>query len=88
MPFPITLNVTRRRLENNTDITTVLAAFSLSLHTHAKSPFGEKVQSAVLFSPTVFSIMYAAIIGKLLRRVGVYKAERGVKIRVRNGRAF
>lgn len=60
----------------------VLAAFSISLDSRPKSAFGEQVKAAVLFSPTVFGIMYAAIMGKLLRRVGVYKAERGVKLKV------
>ncbi|KAF2273229.1 uncharacterized protein EI97DRAFT_164893 [Westerdykella ornata] len=59
----------------------VLSALCLSLHHHPKSPWGEKVKQAVLFSPTVFSIMYAAIMGKLLRRFGVYRAERGVRLK-------
>ncbi|KAF2742537.1 hypothetical protein M011DRAFT_412427, partial [Sporormia fimetaria CBS 119925] len=59
----------------------VLSGLVFSLDKQQKSPWGEKVQAAVLFSPTVFGIMYAAIMGKALRRLGLFKAERGVKLR-------
>lgn len=35
-----------------------------------------------LLSPTFFPIVYAAILGNLLQRIGLYKAERGTTIGV------
>jgi hypothetical protein len=54
----------------------------LGLNNKPISPYGEKVKAITLLSPTIFPIIYAAILGKMLRRVGLFKAERGTTMGV------
>ncbi|OAL43180.1 hypothetical protein IQ07DRAFT_593355 [Pyrenochaeta sp. DS3sAY3a] len=58
----------------------ILAAICLSLNGKPVSPFGEDIKAITLVSPTIFPIIYAAILGKFLRRLGLYKVERGITI--------
>ncbi|KAJ4992951.1 hypothetical protein SVAN01_01655 [Stagonosporopsis vannaccii] len=58
----------------------VIATLALSMHNAPKSPSGERVQSYTLLAPTVFPIIYAAIVGRTLRRIGLYMAEKGSTI--------
>ncbi|KAH8732326.1 hypothetical protein GQ44DRAFT_669581 [Phaeosphaeriaceae sp. PMI808] len=52
----------------------------LGLNNQPVSPYGEKVKAITLLSPTIFPIIYAAILGKMLRRIGLFKAERGTTV--------
>jgi hypothetical protein len=60
----------------------VLAGLCLGLNGHPKSDYGDNIKAVTLLSPTIFPIVYAAILGKLLHRIGLYKAERGVTMGV------
>jgi hypothetical protein len=60
----------------------VVPAMCLGLNNKPISPYGEKVKAITLLSPTIFPIIYAAILGKMLRRIGLFKAERGTTIGV------
>jgi hypothetical protein len=62
----------------------VIAVLCLFLHEKPVSAYGEDVKALTLLSPTVFPIVYAAILGKLLRRIALFKAERGSTIGVSN----
>lgn len=61
---------------------TALAATSVTLDKQPTSQTGSVAQQAISLSPTVFPIMFAAIIGKLLRATGLYLAEREIKLGV------
>jgi hypothetical protein len=54
----------------------------LGLNKQPISAYGENVKAITLLSPTIFPIIYAAILGKLLRRIGLFKAERGTTLGV------
>ncbi|KAH6893382.1 hypothetical protein B0T10DRAFT_537075 [Thelonectria olida] len=41
---------------------------------------GRMVQDAISLSPTIFPIMFAAIVGKFFRALGLFGAERGMKL--------
>lgn len=56
----------------------------LSLQNKTKSVYGEDIKSITLVAPSIFPILYAAILGKMLRRVGLYKSERNARIGVGN----
>ncbi|KAF1848693.1 uncharacterized protein K460DRAFT_427888, partial [Cucurbitaria berberidis CBS 394.84] len=60
----------------------VIAGLCIGLNGKPISSYGSDVKSITLLSPTIFPIIYAAILGKLLRRLGLYKAERGTTIGV------
>lgn len=66
------------------DQTVVIAIMCLCLDSQPISSFGENVKAVTLLSPTIFPIVYAAILGKALRRVGLFKAERSSTIGVGN----
>lgn len=63
----------------------VIAGLCLSLDKKSVSKYGEDIKAITLFSPTVFPIIYAAILGKLLRRVALFKAERTSTLGVSGG---
>jgi hypothetical protein len=54
----------------------VIAVLCLLLDGHPISPYGENIKAITLLSPTIFPVVYAAIFGKVLRRIGLFKAER------------
>ncbi|KAH7385587.1 hypothetical protein DE146DRAFT_212907 [Phaeosphaeria sp. MPI-PUGE-AT-0046c] len=58
----------------------VVASLSLSLNGNPVSAYGQDIKALTLLSPTIFPIVYAAILGKFLRRIGLFKAERGSTI--------
>ncbi|KZM20786.1 hypothetical protein ST47_g8099 [Ascochyta rabiei] len=58
----------------------VIASLSLSLDGKPISSFGQNIKAITLLSPTIFPIVYAAILGKVLRRIGLFKAERSSTI--------
>jgi hypothetical protein len=65
-----------------TDLSEVIAGLCLRLNGQPKSAYGENLKAVTLLSPTIFPIVYAAILGKLLHRIGLYKAERGLTMGV------
>ncbi|KAH7378317.1 hypothetical protein BKA66DRAFT_571743 [Pyrenochaeta sp. MPI-SDFR-AT-0127] len=58
----------------------VVGGLCLGLNNKPVSEYGEKIKAITLLSPTLFPIIYAAILGKMLRRLGLFKAERGTTI--------
>lgn len=60
----------------------VMASLSLYLNHQARTAFGDKVRAMASLSPTIFPIVYAAIIGTVLRRISLYQAERGASLGV------
>ncbi|KAF2028274.1 hypothetical protein EK21DRAFT_114047 [Setomelanomma holmii] len=60
----------------------IIAGVCVGLHGRSPSIYGENVKAVTLFSPTIFPIVYAAILGKLLRRIGHYRAEWGTTMGV------
>ncbi|KAF2852115.1 hypothetical protein T440DRAFT_527800 [Plenodomus tracheiphilus IPT5] len=60
----------------------VVPCLALSLNNRPTSKHGSDIRAVTLFLPTVFPIVYAAILCKTLRRIGLYKAERNATIGV------
>ncbi|CAO2647197.1 Nn.00g081190.m01.CDS01 [Neocucurbitaria sp. VM-36] len=58
----------------------IVACLALSLNNRPTSKYGSDIRAITLFLPTVFPIVYAAILGKMLRRIGLFKAERSATI--------
>ncbi|KAH6625403.1 hypothetical protein C7974DRAFT_200875 [Boeremia exigua] len=58
----------------------VIAILCLSLNQKPVSTYGQDIKAITLLSPTIFPIVYAAIFGKLLRRVALFKAERSSSV--------
>ncbi|KAJ8114504.1 hypothetical protein OPT61_g3640 [Boeremia exigua] len=58
----------------------IIACLCISLEGRAKSGHGENVKAITLVAPSIFPILYAAVLGKMLRRVGLYRAEKSAKI--------
>jgi hypothetical protein len=54
----------------------VTAVLCLLLDGQPISSYGENIKAITLLSPTIFPVVYAAIFGKVLRRIGLFKAER------------
>jgi hypothetical protein len=54
----------------------VIAVLCLLLDGQPISVYGENIKAITLLSPTIFPVVYAAIFGKVLRRIGLFKAER------------
>ncbi|PVF95158.1 hypothetical protein CPB86DRAFT_788342 [Serendipita vermifera] len=57
-----------------------LVLSAIGLHSKEASAFGGLVIQACLLGPTVFPLMFSAILGWCLRTYGRYKSERGVKL--------
>ncbi|KAF2490259.1 hypothetical protein BU16DRAFT_517463 [Lophium mytilinum] len=57
-----------------------LALTAISLDKKPTSQTGHAVQEAIALSPTIFPIVFAAIIGKFFRALGLFQAERGIKL--------
>jgi hypothetical protein len=53
----------------------VIAVLCLLLDGQPISSYGENIKASTLLSPTIFPVVYAAIFGKVLRRIGLFKAE-------------
>jgi hypothetical protein len=54
----------------------VIAVLCLLLDSQPISSYGENIKAITLLSPTIFPVVYAAIFGKVRRRIGLFKAER------------
>jgi len=59
-----------------------LAATAVSLDKKPTSRTGRAVQQAISLSPTIFPVIFAAVIGKFFRALGLFGAERGIKLGV------
>lgn len=59
----------------------VLGASALSLDNRRLSPFGAKIEKAITFGPTVFPIVFAAVVTRLVKGVALRCAERGTHLR-------
>lgn len=59
-----------------------LVLSAIGLHSHMADRFGELVSQACLLGPTVFPIVFSAIMGWCLKTYGRYRSERGVKLGV------
>lgn len=64
------------------NISIALTAVAISLDNVSLSETGSVIQQAIALSPTVFPIVFAAIVGRFFRSLGLYWAERGVKLGV------
>lgn len=73
------------RERSSSDQAIVIAILCLCLDKKPVSSYGQNVKAITLLSPTIFPIVYAAILGKALRRVGLFKAERSSTIGVGTG---
>lgn len=60
----------------------VIAILCLCLDGRPITAYGQNIKAITLLSPTIFLIVYAAILGKFLRRIGLFKAERSSTIGV------
>ncbi|XPS69052.1 hypothetical protein M3J09_001333 [Ascochyta lentis] len=58
----------------------IIAGICLSLNNKRTSKYGEDIKAITLVLPTIFPIVYAAILGKILRRVALFKAERSTTV--------
>ena len=61
----------------------VLGTLCLILDQRPLSSFGAAIERVLLFTPTIFPIIYASIMGRFFRVWGLFKAERGVTLGVR-----
>ncbi|ETS82477.1 hypothetical protein PFICI_04353 [Pestalotiopsis fici W106-1] len=57
-----------------------LAATAITLDKQPISRTGDTAQYAIALAPTIFPIVFAAIVGKFFRVLGLYLAERGTKL--------
>ena len=60
----------------------VVAIICLKLNNQKVTLSGDKIKAITLLAPTIFPIVYAAILGKFLRRLGHFVAERGTTLGV------
>jgi hypothetical protein len=44
------------------------------------SAYGSRLQEALLLSPTIFPILFAALMGRCFKYLGLYRAERGIQL--------
>ncbi|KAF2802542.1 uncharacterized protein BDZ99DRAFT_401589, partial [Mytilinidion resinicola] len=47
---------------------------------HEVSPYGVRLVRVILLSPTVFPIVFAGLMGRCFRAIGLYLSERGIEI--------
>ncbi len=46
------------------------------------STYGRHVQEVILLAPTIFPLAFAALVGRSLKRIALWKAERGTTLGV------
>lgn len=59
-----------------------VAGFALALDGKSKSFEGWIVQQIITLLPTIFPIVFAAIMGGFFKAVAMYRAERGIRLGV------
>ena len=61
-----------------------LAALAYHLDGEELSNFGRKVQEASLLGPTVYPLAFAALAGRSLKKIALWRAQEGTTLGVRN----
>ena len=59
-----------------------LAALAQRLDGKPLSPYGKHIENAILLGPTVFPLAFAALGGRSLKKIALWKAERGTTLGV------
>lgn len=59
-----------------------LAVASALLDGKPESPTGRNVQAALLLSPTIFPIVFTALVGNFMKVLALYRSQTGLEIRV------
>ncbi|KAF6814340.1 hypothetical protein CPLU01_14422 [Colletotrichum plurivorum] len=59
-----------------------LVFIAASQHHKPESAAGDKIQDALLLSPTIFPILFAAICGKGMKSIALYKSQTGISLRL------
>jgi hypothetical protein len=59
---------------------TALASIAARLNGKEVSTYGRKVEETLLLSPTIFPLIFAALMGRFFRYMGLYLAERGTTL--------
>jgi hypothetical protein len=57
-----------------------LALIAVQLDGEEVSQYGNGLQQALLISPTIFPLLFAALMGRFFRHLGVYLAEQGTTL--------
>ncbi|KAL7765227.1 hypothetical protein ACKLNR_003143 [Fusarium oxysporum f. sp. zingiberi] len=60
----------------------VLLAMMVSLHGKKQSSFGDTVLEVLSVASTLWPILFAAVLGPLLKSIALFRAERGISIRL------
>lgn len=60
----------------------MLAGAAAFLHGHKTSNTGDAVKNTLLLAPTVFPIVFAAIVGHAMRRMALYTSQTGLELKV------
>jgi hypothetical protein len=69
-------------------IRAALAALANNLDGKELSSRGRKVQEATLIGPTLFPLVFAAIAGRSLKKIGLWRAQEGTTLGVSGPRLF
>jgi hypothetical protein len=80
-PRPAYGNLYRKLLL--TYLCTVFSICALALNNKELSGFGENIREGTKFGPTIFPIVFAAIVARLIRAIALKCAERGATLGVR-----
>jgi hypothetical protein len=61
----------------------VLASCALALDSQPLSPWGQRIVEATKLGPTVYPIIFAGLVGRLMKSMALWRAERGANLGVR-----
>lgn len=65
-----------------------MAAVAYKLDQKPSSERGENIQRLILLGPTLFPLAFAALGGRSLRKIALWRAERGTTLGVSMNRKF
>lgn len=60
----------------------VLLAMMVSLHGKKQSSFGDTVLEVLSVASSLWPILFAAVLGPLLKSIALFRAERGISVRL------
>lgn len=83
MPIAFIGKFSVRALLQTLTSTLVLAALAYGLDGKPLSPHGERIENLILLGPTLFPLAFAALAGRSLKKIALWKAERGTTLGVR-----
>lgn len=63
---------------------TALAIAAALLNGQHQPSSGDAVQNALLLSPTIFSIVFAAVLGRCSQSIALYMSQKGIQMKVAN----